>query len=118
METLDPTLRPARKAYVQLYLGERNPENFWELKVNLDTNGIVEQKHLKGRHSHVDANDMQRAEKACLADQKVQAAINGLNLPPGTAILIEPWTYATDGVYDMKHKVSMVRLERPTLQRD
>jgi primary-amine oxidase len=93
---------------VQLYLNERNSGNFHQLKVDLAKGEIVEKQHLAGRHSHVDTNDMQKCEAACLNDPRVQKAIREMELPKDATIVVEPWTYATDGMYDMKDKMTMV----------
>lgn len=93
---------------VQVFLGPRNSDNFYQLKVDVDSGDVVQKEKLTGSHPHVDATDMQMTEKACLADPAVQSAINDLQLPEGAIIKIEPWTYATDGVNDMKQKITMV----------
>lgn len=99
---------PARLAMVQTFLGPRNSDNFYQLKVNVESGEIVHKEQLTGCHPHVDANDMQKTERACLDDPQVQEAIKNLKLPEGAIIKIEPWTYATDGMNDMKQKITMV----------
>jgi primary-amine oxidase len=106
--------RPARLATVQVFLGaKRDSEHFYELKVNVENGDIVHKEQLIGRHPHVDGNDMVKTEKACLEDPRVQSAIRELQLPEGAAVKIEPWTYATDGMNDMKEKITMVSMARP-----
>jgi len=99
---------PARLAMVQTFLGPRNSDNFYQLKVNTNSGEIVRKEQLTGCHPHVDVNDMQKTESACLADLQVQAAIKDMKLPEGAIIKIEPWTYGTDGMNDMKQKITMV----------
>jgi len=100
---------------VQAFLDSRNSENFYQLKVDVDSGAIVQKEQLLGCHPHVDANDMQNTEQACLNDPRVQAAIKEMQLPEGAIIKIEPWTYATDGMNDMKRKITMVRQNMPCL---
>lgn len=93
---------------VQVFLGPRDSEHFYELKVDVDAGSIVHKEQLLGCHPHVDANDMQKVERACLDDPGVQAAIRDMQLPDGAVVKIEPWTYATDGMNDMSQKITMV----------
>lgn len=94
---------------VQVFLGPRDSEHFYELKVNVVSGDVVHKELLRGCHPHVDASDMRVAEKACLDDPGVQAAIRDMQLPEDAVVKIEPWTYATDGTNDMKQKITMVR---------
>ena len=103
-----PLPYPARLAMVQTFLGPRNSDNFYQLKVNVDSGEIVHKEQLIGCHPHVDVNDMRKTERACLDDPQVQDAIKNMKLPEGAIIKIEPWTYATDGMNDMKQKITMV----------
>ena len=80
-----------------------------ELFLDLDKGSILEHKVLKGKHSYVDSAYMQEVEAACMADYRVQDEIRKLNLPPGASVVVEPWTYATDGENDMSKRVTMVR---------
>lgn len=77
--------------------------------VDLSKRQIVEQQELVGRHSYIDGEDMKRSEIACLADARVQAEIAACDLPEGATVVVEPWTYATDGMFDVKDRVVMVR---------
>jgi primary-amine oxidase len=106
------TSLPARIAMVQTFLGPRDSDHFFQLKVDVATGKVVEKKQLVGCHPHVDANDMKEAEQACLNDPRVQAAIKDMQLPEGAEVRIEPWTYATDGMYDMSNKITMVGARR------
>lgn len=101
-----PTL--ARIAMVQVFLGPRDSDHFYHLKIDAHSGEITEKRQLKGRHPHVDANDMRKAEQECLNDPEVQAAIRAMHLPEGATVKIEPWTYGTDGVNDMSQKITMV----------
>lgn len=101
----NPALR--RLAMVQTFLGPRDSNHYYQLKVDVETGGIMEQKQLVGCHPHVDATDMQKAEQECLNDPRVQAAIKDMKLPVGAEVKIEPWTYATDGMNDMSEKITM-----------
>ncbi|KIW11821.1 hypothetical protein PV08_09094 [Exophiala spinifera] len=101
------TITLPRLAMVQTFLGPRDSSHYYQLKVDVETGGIVEQKQLVGCHGHVDATDMQRAERECLNDARVQAAIRDMKLPAGAEVKIEPWTYATDGMNDMSEKITM-----------
>ena len=51
---------------------------------------------------------MKKVETVCLANDNVQAKIKALELPVGSTVVVEPWTYATDGMNDMSKRVSMV----------
>ncbi|QLI73505.1 uncharacterized protein G6M90_00g094670 [Metarhizium brunneum] len=70
-----------------------------ELIVDLDKNAITRRIPLKGRHSYIDAQDMQAA------DPQVQDEINKFDLPPGSTVRVKPWAYATDGMNDMTQRV-------------
>ncbi len=93
---------------VQTFLGPRDSDHYFQLKVNVETGDIVAKEQLVGCHPHVDANDMKEVEQACLSDPRVQAAIKDMQLPEGATVKIEPWTYATDGMNDMSQKITMV----------
>lgn len=113
-----PQTTPTRVAMVQAFLGPRDSEHFFQLKVDVVSGEIIEQEQLLGCHPHVDATDMQKIEQACLGDLEVQTAIKEMQLPEGALVKIEPWTYATDGMNDMSHKITMVRVFLPCLDRE
>ncbi|KAK6381556.1 hypothetical protein LTS17_004614 [Exophiala oligosperma] len=96
-----------RLAMVQAFLGPRDSNHYYLLKVDVTTGDVAQQKQLVGCHPHVDATDMQKAERECLNDPRVQAAIKDMKLPAGAEVKIEPWTYATDGMNDMSEKITM-----------
>ncbi|KIX04344.1 uncharacterized protein Z518_05212 [Rhinocladiella mackenziei CBS 650.93] len=98
---------PSRIALVQMFLGPRDGEHFYQLKVNVDSGAIAQKEQLLGCHPHVDAEDMKNIERACLNDPGVQAAVKDMQLPDGAVVKIEPWTYATDGMNDMSQKITM-----------
>ncbi|KIV86849.1 hypothetical protein PV11_02433 [Exophiala sideris] len=98
---------PTRVAMVQVFLGPRDSDHFYQLKVDVSSGKILEERQLKGCHPHVDATDMRKAEQECLKDPEVQAAIKAMNLPEGATVNVEPWTYATDGMHDMSQKITM-----------
>ncbi|KAL2410489.1 Copper amine oxidase 1 [Exophiala dermatitidis] len=102
-----PKSRPARVAVVQVFLGPRDSEHFFQLDVDVVSGKIIKREQLSGCHPHVDANDMQKIEQACLNDPEVRAAIEEMQLPEEAVIKIEPWTYATDGTNDMSQKITM-----------
>lgn len=93
---------PPRTALVQLY--KNVATNFREVRIELGTGTVVEKRDLVGRHSYVDFSEMQAAEQACLAAREVQDAIRMLELPEDAVVCIEPWTYGTDGMNDMKER--------------
>jgi len=100
---------PERHARVEVVV--RSPENdnaLFELLVNLDHDKVVAKQHQLGKHSHVDSAFMQQVEAACLANEEVQEQIRVLDLPEGSSVVVEPWTYATDGENDMGRRLSMV----------
>lgn len=97
---------PPRLALVQYYLD--SILSFWEGKVNLDIQTLITKENLVGRHSYIDAVEMQESEKACLADPRVQAEIKDMELPENAVVCIEPWTYAPDGMEDMTRRRIMV----------
>ena len=69
---------------------------------------MISKENLVGRHSYTDAVEMQESEIACLADERVQAEIQAMDLPDGAVVCIEPWTYAPDGMEDMTKRWIMV----------
>lgn len=102
---LQPSSTPARTAMIQFYV--QSPTDFRQAKVDLAAGRIIEEQQLTGRHSYIDAEDMQKSEIACLADSRVQDAIKSCKLPKGATVVVEPWTYATDGMFDHKERVVM-----------
>jgi primary-amine oxidase len=100
---------PPRRARVEIVARLPEEENaLFELLVDLDHDNIVAKQHQPGKHSHVDTAFMQQVEAACLADKEVQEQIRVLDLPEGSSVVVEPWTYATDGENDMGRRLSMV----------
>ena len=103
--------RPARIARVQVTVPvDSGPGKFFELLVDLDESAVVRREHLAGKHPYIDSSYMKAVEKACLDDQRIQAEINKLKLPPSASIIVEPWAYATDGLNDMSQRTTMVRI--------
>lgn len=97
---------PARQAQVQFHTDAR--PDLMEAIVELSTGRIVELQALPGRHSYVDATEMDAAERACLDAPEVKEALRKLNLPENATVCIEPWTYGTDGLNDMSERIIMV----------
>lgn len=95
---------PARCARVQAYVDKQ----FYEFRVNIGKEVVVSEEMLPGRHSHIDSDLMGEVGRACLADARVQEAIAALKLPDGATVVVEPWTYGTDGMNDMSKLVTMV----------
>jgi primary-amine oxidase len=95
--------RPKRVAKVYAYIAKA----FHEIKFDLGNNVILSNEVLHGRHSHVDSAYMKQVEYACLRDARVQDKITALKLPKGATVIVEPWTYATDGMNDMSLRVTM-----------
>lgn len=100
-----PEQGPVRAAMVQFYAD--TPKDFMQCKVDLNAGTIIDQQPLTGRHSYIDGEDMKKSEQACLADPRVQEAIKASDLPEGATVVVEPWTYATDGMFDPKERVAM-----------
>ncbi|KAL1973967.1 hypothetical protein VTN31DRAFT_5527 [Thermomyces dupontii] len=96
---------PARQAQVQFHTDAR--PDLMEAIVELSTGRIVELQALPGRHSYVDATEMDAAERACLDAPEVKEALRKLNLPENATVCIEPWTYGTDGLNDMSERIIM-----------
>lgn len=103
--------RPARQARVQVIASPAPKEanQLFELIVDLDQQSVVKLENLKGKHSYIDSSYMGEVEKACLADERVQAEIQTLQLPPEAVVCVEAWAYATDGMNDMTERITMVR---------
>lgn len=103
--------RPARQARVQVIASPAPKEaiQLFELIVDLDEQSVVKLENLKGKHSFIDSSYMGEAEKACLADERVQAEIQTLRLPDEAVVCVEAWAYATDGMNDMTERITMVR---------
>ncbi|KAH8883125.1 hypothetical protein GQ53DRAFT_798382 [Thozetella sp. PMI_491] len=103
----EPVPAPARCALVQVMIfPAQGPGQLHELIVNLDLSTVVSKVYLAGRHSHVDPAYMQAVEKACRADPRIQTEIDKLKLPAEASVVIEPWTYATDGMNNMAERVT------------
>lgn len=101
--------RPARLAKIQAHVDN----DFFELKVNLDQQAVVSQETLHGRHSHIDGEYMRQAELACMADPRVKEQVAALNLPEEATVVVEPWTYGTDGMNDMSKRMTMASAASP-----
>ncbi|KAK3331265.1 copper amine oxidase [Apodospora peruviana] len=94
---------PTRCARIQAYVDKK----FCEFKINLDDQIVVSKDVLEGRHSHIDPGRMRKVELACLADPRVKEKIAALKLPDEATVVVEPWTYGTDGMNDMSKLVTM-----------
>jgi primary-amine oxidase len=100
---------PTRCARVEVVIKLPDEDNaLFELLVDLDHDKVIGKQHQRGKHSHADTTFMHQVEAACLADKKVQEQIRVLDLPEGSSVVVEPWTYATDGENDMGRRLSMV----------
>jgi Cu2+-containing amine oxidase len=82
---------------------------FHEVYINVEDRAVISDETLHGRHSHVDTAYMKQVEEACLEDVRVKAEIEKLRLPKEAVVIVEPWTYATDGMNDMKDRITVVR---------
>lgn len=104
--------RPARQARVQVIAAPTPKEanQLFELIVDLDEQSVVKLENLKGKHSYIDSSYMGEVEEACLADDRVQAEIQTLQLPREAVVCVEAWAYATDGMNDMTERITMVRV--------
>ena len=101
-----PPSAPIRCARVEVVAGVNE---LFELHIDLAGGAVVKRQHLKGKHSYIDASYMKEVEMACMANEDVQREIRLLALPPGASVIVEPWTYATDGMMaDMSKRVTMV----------
>lgn len=107
--TASQTARPARQARVQVIASPTPKEasQLFELIVDLDEQSVVKLENLKGKHSYIDSSYMGEVERACLADERVQAEIQTLQLPPEAVVCVEAWAYATDGMNDMTERITM-----------
>lgn len=103
-----PLPRVSRLAQVHFYL--ENATQYRSARVDLATGNLFDLKTLDGKHAYVDAGEMKKAEKACLADVRVQAAIKALQLPKGAVVVCDPWTYSPDGMNDMSRRCIVVRI--------
>ena len=100
--------RPPRTARVQVVTSQdKGPGKLFELLIDLDQEAVVSKQHLVGKHPFIDPEYMKAAEKACNEDEKVQAEIAKLELPPEATVCIEPWAYAPDGMSDMALRTTM-----------
>lgn len=97
------TSPPKRIAKVHAYISKA----FHEFRVDIPSRSIISDEILHGRHSHVDSAYMKQVEEICLADSRVQAEVEALRLPEGATVIVEPWTYATDGMNDMTSRITM-----------
>ncbi|KAF2713495.1 copper amine oxidase [Pleomassaria siparia CBS 279.74] len=94
---------PRRIARVHAYISKA----FHELHVDLNARGVISNEIQYGKHSHVDTAYMKQVEEACLEDVRVKVEIKKLQLPEGATVIVEPWTYATDGMNDMSTRTAM-----------
>ncbi|KAF1997273.1 copper amine oxidase [Amniculicola lignicola CBS 123094] len=94
---------PGRVAKVHVYLTGQ----FHEILVDVTAGKVIVDEILEGRHSHVDSVYMKQVEAACIGDDRVQAQVRALKLPEGAKVIVEPWTYATDGMNDMSERITM-----------
>jgi len=95
-----------RIAFIQYYLDHAS--SFQQIEADLKTNELFNKKSLEGKHSYTDSIEMQKSEIACLANKVVQAEIKALDLPEEAVVCVEAWTYAPDGIEDMKQRIIMV----------
>ncbi|KAI1608197.1 amine oxidase [Exophiala viscosa] len=97
-----------RKAFCQYYLNDR--QQFHQVEVDIDTGKLSSREELPGKHSYTDAEEGTKAEAGCLAEPTVQAALKQLDLPENAVVVVEPWTYAPDGLEDMSQRIIMCYL--------
>src|SRR4051812_27069285 len=97
------TTPPKRIAKLHAYISKK----FHEILVDVKCKTIISDDILHGKHSHVDSAYMKQVEHACLQDTRVQAEIEALHLPARAIVIVEPWTYATDGMNDMSSRITM-----------
>lgn len=102
---------PARCARVEVVVAGYDEKNeLFDLLVDLNQNKVIAKQHQKGKHSFIDPDYLKGVEKACLANEEVQAKIRLLDLPAGASVVVEPWAYATDGENDMSQRITMVMI--------
>ncbi|KAK3372105.1 copper amine oxidase [Podospora didyma] len=94
---------PARTAEVHAYVDKA----FCEFRVNLVEQAVESKEILQGRHSHIDGDYMRKVELACLTSPLVQEQSKGLNLPERAIMVVELWTYGTDGLNNKSERVTM-----------
>ncbi|KAJ4298381.1 hypothetical protein N0V88_003411 [Collariella sp. IMI 366227] len=94
---------PARLAMVQAHVNQA----FFEYRIDLEAQDVVSEEALQGRHSHVDRDYMEKVEMACMDDPQVQAELYDLKLPKEAKVVVEAWTYGTDGLNDMSKRMTM-----------
>ena len=104
----DPLSAPNRLARVDVVLNGSDGNELFELLVDLAADKVIKKEHIKGKHSFADPTYMKSVEIACLGSEKVQEEIKSLDLPEGSHVVVEPWTYATDGMNNMSLRISMV----------
>lgn len=95
-----------RVALAQFYL--EHASQYRQAKVDLEKCMLYDLKDLNGRHAYSDAGEMKKCEKACLGDERVQAAIKALQLPDSAIVVCDPWTYSPDGMNDMTRRCVVV----------
>jgi primary-amine oxidase len=91
---------------VQFYL--EHATKFRQARVDLGARTLFDLADLNGKHAYVDAGEMKKCEKACLADTRVQKAISALQLPEEAVVICDPWTYSPDGMNDMTRRCVLV----------
>jgi primary-amine oxidase len=101
--------KPTRCARVEVVVNLRGEKNaLFELLIDLDKDSVIAKQHQHGKHSYIDTRFMQQVEAACLNNKDIQDQICVLELPEGSSVVVEPWSYATDGENDMSKRLSMV----------
>lgn len=86
-----------RKAFANYYV--KRSDHFFEATINLDEGHLETNTRVAdGLHGPVDDGEVVLVEKIALADQRVQAEIEKLELPAGAVIVCDPWIWGTDGI--------------------
>lgn len=94
--------RPPRRGYISYYV--RNTDKLFEAYILLEQEGeegsvaVLESNFRvkEGYHAHADGQEIVKVEEVVLQDEGVKAELAKLELPEGTVVISDPWTF---GVY-------------------
>ncbi|KAI5837336.1 copper amine oxidase [Morchella snyderi] len=104
--------RPPRRGYISYYV--RNTNKLFEAYILLEEEergegglvAVLESNFRvkEGYHAHADGQEIVKVEEVVLQDEGVKAELAKLELPEGTVVISDPWTFGSDGVEDLRRQ--------------
>jgi primary-amine oxidase len=90
--------RPPRRGYISYYV--RNTDKLFEAYILLEEGegglvAVLESNFRvkEGYHAHADGQEIVKVEEVVLQDEGVKAELAKLELPEGTVVISDPWTF-------------------------